>query len=121
MQITLLKSKIHRATVTDANLHYEGSVSIDPTLCDLAHLRENEQVDIYNCASGSRLTTYVIYGKEGEICLNGPAARHCQQGDQVVICCYASMSEEEANDHTPKLVFVNDKNKMQEMKLKEKN
>ncbi|MBT4762625.1 MAG: aspartate 1-decarboxylase [Bdellovibrionaceae bacterium] len=110
MNLTLLKSKIHRATVTDADLTYEGSISIDPKLCDMAQLRQYEQVDIYNCNSGSRFTTYVIYGGDKEICLNGAAARHVQKGDKVIIACYAQMSEDEAMHYEPNQLFVNDDN-----------
>ena len=111
MYITMLKSKIHRATVTDANLEYEGSISIDPKLCDLAQMREFEKVHIYNCNSGARFSTYVIHGKNQEICLNGAAARHVQPGDKVIIACYSSYTEEEANAHEPKLIMVDGENK----------
>jgi aspartate 1-decarboxylase len=110
MLLTFLKSKIHRATVTDADLNYEGSISIDPKLCEAANLNKFEQVDIYNCNNGARFTTYVIHGKEGEICLNGAAARHVAKGDLVIIACYAQFSPEEAEAHKPKLVFVNNTN-----------
>ncbi len=106
MQLTFLKSKIHRAMVTDANLNYEGSISIDPKLCEAAQLHKFEQVDIYNCNNGARFTTYVIHGKEGEICLNGAAARHVAKGDLVIIACYGQISEDEAPFHKPRLVFV---------------
>ena len=76
MRITMLKGKIHRATVTDADLSYEGSISIDPGLCAAAGLRAFERVDIYNCNNGARFSTYIIHGGPGEICLNGAAARH---------------------------------------------
>ena len=75
MRITMLKSKIHRATVTDANLNYEGSVSIDPALCEAARLIPFERVEIYNCNNGARFATYVIHGTSGEICLSGTATR----------------------------------------------
>ena len=110
MLCTLLKSKIHRATVTDADLNYEGSVSIDPKLCDLAGLLEFEKVSIYNCNNGARFSTYVIFGKPGEICLNGAAARMVHSGDKVIIACYASYHEDEARHHQPKLIFVDEKN-----------
>ncbi|MES2856053.1 MAG: aspartate 1-decarboxylase, partial [Bdellovibrionota bacterium] len=95
MQITMLKCKIHRATVTDADLNYEGSVSIDPKLVEAAGLREFEKVEIYNCNNGQRFATYVIFGKDGEICLNGAAARLVHRGDLVIIAAYASMDEAE--------------------------
>lgn len=110
MQVTMLKSKIHRATVTDANLNYEGSISICPKLCDAARLRPFEKVEIYNCNNGQRFSTYVILGDEGDICLNGAAARLVHSGDLVIIASYVHMSEEEAAAHSPSLIFVNEKN-----------
>lgn len=118
MQITMLKCKIHRATVTDADLNYEGSVSIDPALVDAAGLREFERVEIYNCNNGQRFATYVIFGKPGEICLNGAAARLVHRGDLVIIAAYATVSEEEANKHQPRLVFVDEKNQIKQLKHK---
>lgn len=115
MQLTFLKSKIHRATVTDANLAYEGSISIDPELCAAADLREFERVEIYNCTNGARLATYVIHGGPGEICLNGAAAHHASPGDLVIIACYATMSAEAADDHRPELVFVDEANRQVEL------
>lgn len=110
MRITLLKSKIHRATVTDANLNYEGSVSIDPKLCDAAHLIPFERVEIYNCNNGERFATYVIHGKPGEICLNGAAARRVHKGDLVIIASYADFEQSEAVGYKPQLVMVDPKN-----------
>ena len=110
MQLNMLKCKIHRASVTGADLAYEGSISIDPALCDVAGLRPFEQVDIYNCHNGERFTTYVIYGEKGQICLNGAAARKVHVGDIVIICSYASYNESEAAAHQPRLVRVNSKN-----------
>lgn len=106
-----MKSKIHRATVTGADLSYEGSISIDPTLIKKAGFLINERVDIYNCNNGERFSTYVIEGKKGEICLNGAAARLVQKGDLVIIVAYAIMDEKSAHKHKPKVVFVNKKNK----------
>lgn len=116
MQLNLLKCKIHRATVTDADLNYEGSISIDPKLVEAAGLREFERVEIYNCNNGERFATYVIFGKDGEICLNGAAARLVHRGDLVIIAAYATMDEKEAASHKPKLVFVDEKNRMKELK-----
>lgn len=113
MRRTLLKSKIHRATVTEANLAYEGSISIDPKLCDAARLLPFEKVEIYNCNNGERFSTYVIYGKDGEICLNGAAARLAHQGDLVIIANYAEFDESEVSSHKPVLIFVDDKNRPQ--------
>lgn len=106
MRRTLLKSKIHRATVTDADLNYEGSISIDPVLCEQADLRLFERVEIYNCNNGNRFATYVIAGKPGEVCLNGAAARLVHRGDLVIIASYADYEEDEVANHQPRLVFV---------------
>ena len=114
MQRTLLKSKIHRATVTDADLEYEGSISVDPRLCEAADLIEFEQVDVYNCNNGARFSTYVIFGKPGEICLNGAAARLVQPKDLVIIASYAGYGAEEGLNHRPKLVFVDEANEIQQ-------
>ncbi len=112
MHRTLLKSKIHRATVTDANVDYEGSISIDRDLMDLADLQEYEQVHIYNITNGNRFSTYVIEGerKSGDVCINGAAAHLAKRGDLVIIANYASYSENEASLHKPKLVYVNQDN-----------
>jgi len=110
MKRTLLKSKIHRATVTDADLNYQGSISIDKTLCDEADLLEFEKVDIYNITNGERFSTYVIFGKPGEIGLNGAAARRVHKGDLVIIASYAEYNKEESSRHKPKLVFVDSQN-----------
>ena len=99
MKLTFLKCKIHRAVVTDANLDYEGSISIDPRLCEAAGLHTFERVEIYNCNNGARIATYVIHGKPGEICLNGAAARHAQVGDRVIIACYAELEPGEVAAH----------------------
>jgi len=109
---TLLKSKIHRSTVTDANVDYEGSITIDRDLMDLADLQEYEQVHIYNITNGNRFSTYVIEGerKSGDICINGAAAHLAKSGNQVIIANYASYSENEASLHKPKLVYVNEDN-----------
>lgn len=110
MRITMLKSKIHRASVTDANLNYEGSISIDPKLCEAAHLIPFEKVEIYNCNNGERFATYVIHGEPGEICLNGAAARRVQKGDLVIIAAYCDMEQTEAFEHKPQLVMVDGRN-----------
>jgi aspartate 1-decarboxylase len=114
MQRTLLKSKIHRATVTEANLNYTGSISIDPVLIEAADLLPFEQVDIYNCNNGERFHTYVIRGGPGEITLNGAAARLVQPGDQVIIASYAQYGSAEWAVHEPKLVFVDARNAIME-------
>ncbi|NQZ01564.1 MAG: aspartate 1-decarboxylase [Bdellovibrionales bacterium] len=110
MRVRMLKAKLHRATVTDANLEYEGSITIDRALCDKAGLFENEQVDIYNCNNGARFTTYVIYGDTGQICLNGAAARHVHHGDLVIIAAYADFDQDEASQHQPKVLLLDEKN-----------
>ena len=110
MKITMLKSKIHRAVVTGADLNYEGSIAIDPKLCDLANLHKFERVEIYNCDNGARFATYVIHGKPGEICLNGAAARLAHYGDKVIICSYGEFENEEAINYEPKLIFVDEDN-----------
>jgi aspartate 1-decarboxylase len=112
MRITMLKSKIHRATVTDADLNYEGSISIDPTLCEAARLIPFERVEIYNCNNGERFATYVIHGKPGEICLNGAAARRVHKGDLVIIASYAELEQAEAFEHKPQLVMVDPQNQI---------
>lgn len=114
MNVSMLRTKIHRATVTGADLNYEGSVSICPDLIKASGLLINERVDIYNCNNGARFSTYVIKGNKGEICLNGAAARHVQKGDLVIICSYCGLSFEEAQKHKPTVVFVNEKNKVKE-------
>lgn len=110
MRITMLKSKIHRATVTGADLNYEGSISIDPKLCEAAHLMTFERVEIYNCTNGERFATYVIHGRPGEICLNGAAARRVHRGDLVIIASYAEFEQSEAFAHKPQLVMVDASN-----------
>ena len=116
MKRTLLKSKIHMATVTEANLSYYGSISIDKKLCAEANLVPFEKVEIYNCNNGSRFATYVILGEEGEICLNGAAARHVAVNDVVIIASYAEYKESEIAEHNPHLVFVDEKNKVAEVR-----
>jgi len=107
MQIEVCKSKIHKVTVTEANLQYVGSITIDEDLMDAANLIENEKVQVVNINNGERLETYVIKGERGSgtICLNGPAARKVVVGDVVIIISYALMDFEEANTFKPWLVF----------------
>jgi aspartate 1-decarboxylase len=116
MMVEMLKCKIHRATVTDADLNYEGSISICPKLIKAAGLLINEKVDIYNCNNGARFTTYVIKGKSGEICLNGAAARHVQKKDIVIVVSYCSMDYDQAVNYKPSVVFVDSKNNMKTIK-----
>jgi aspartate 1-decarboxylase len=114
MRIELLKSKIHRATITGADLNYIGSIEIDEDLMDAANLIENEKVHIYNIHNGERLETYVIKGKRGSgvISLNGAAARKVAVGDLVIIAAYASMEVEEAKKFKPAIIFPDKKNKL---------
>ena len=107
MYIEVCKSKIHKASVTGADLQYVGSVTIDEDLMDAANLIENEKVQIVNVNNGERLETYVIRGERGSgtICLNGPAARKCAVGDVIIVISYASMDFEEAKTWEPRLVF----------------
>jgi aspartate 1-decarboxylase len=109
MQLTLLKGKIHRATVTQADLHYEGSITIDETLLEASGILPYEQVDVLNINNGQRFTTYAIKGARGSgvIGINGAAARLCQTGDLVIICAYAQMSEAEAKNYVPQVVLLN--------------
>lgn len=111
MHVTLLKGKIHRATVTGAILDYEGSISIGPELIAAAGFLPWEKVDIYNVNTGARFSTYVIVGKTAEVCLNGAAARLVQAGDLVIICAFAQMDQAEAEHHVPRVVLVDGKNR----------
>lgn len=113
MQLTLLKAKIHRATVTQADLNYEGSISIDTDLLKESGILIHEKVDVLNINNGERFTTYTIAAKAGSgaIQVNGAAARLVQIGDPVIIVTYASMSEEEAEIFDPKVVLVDEKNR----------
>lgn len=113
MKRVLLKSKIHRATVTEANLEYNGSVTIDRELMKAADIVEYEQVQIYNITSGTRLTTYAISGESdsGVICINGAAAHLVQPNDLVIIASYAEYKAKESRNHQPKVILVNDQNR----------
>lgn len=113
----MMKSKIHRATVTEANLNYVGSITIDERLMELADIWPNEKVQIVNNNNGARLETYVITGERnsGVICLNGAAARLVQPGDNVIIISYAGMTNEEAKQYEPKIVFVDEHNHPEEV------
>jgi len=114
MRRTLLKSKIHRATVTEADLDYVGSIAIDPLLMAAADLVEHERVEIYNITNGERLATYAIPGRRGagEICINGAAAHKARAGDLVIIASYAEYDEAELAGHEPRLVFVDAANRI---------
>lgn len=116
MLINILKSKIHRATVTGSDLNYEGSIAIDTKLMKAANLHEFEKVSIYNINNGNRFSTYVIKGKSGEISLNGAAARLVQRGDLIIIVCYAMIDEKDLPDFHPKVVLVDNKNRLIKIK-----
>jgi aspartate 1-decarboxylase len=107
MQIQVLKSKIHRVRVTQADLNYIGSITIDEDLLDAANMIENEKVQVVNLNNGERLETYIIKGKRGSgvICLNGPAARKCAVGDHVIVISYCTMDFELAKKHNPVVIF----------------
>lgn len=114
MVLDLLKAKIHCATVTEANLHYMGSITIDEDLMDAAGILPNEHVHVVNNNNGERIETYVIPGprKSGCICLNGAAARKFQVGDIVIIMCYAGFTPEEAKAHKPSVIFPDENNQL---------
>ncbi len=113
MLVTMMKGKLHRVTVTECDLHYEGSISIDETLIEAAGFLVNERVEIYNIDNGERFATYVIEGPRGSgiIGLNGAAARKACVGDRIIIVAYADMDEEEARAFKPKVVLADDRNK----------
>jgi aspartate 1-decarboxylase len=114
MLVTMLKSKIHRATVTDANLNYAGSLTLDPLLIEAAEMLVNERVQVLNIHTGERFETYVIPGERGSgtVCLNGAAARLGQPGDLIIALTYVQMEVEEARAHVPKIVHVDGKNRV---------
>lgn len=114
MQRKMLKGKIHRATITEANLHYQGSVTIDADLMEAADLIEYEQVEVWNITNGNRFSTYAIAGKRGSgtICINGAAAHKAKEGELVIIAGFGWMSEEEASRHKPKIVLVDEGNRI---------
>jgi len=118
MQRFMLKSKLHRATVTDANLHYEGSITIDKRLMNAADIVPYERVDIYNVSNGERFSTYVIEGKQdsGVICLNGSAAWKASKGDIVIVASYAAVDEPLPKKWRPKCIFLDDKNRVKKEK-----
>lgn len=114
---TMMKAKIHRATVTEANLNYVGSITIDKNLLDALDILPNEKVQIVNNNNGARLETYVIEGAPGSgvICLNGAAARLVQEGDIVIIIAYATMTDEEARTYQPRVAIMDEKNQIKEL------
>ena len=114
MHIEILKSKVHRAVITEANLNYVGSLTLDEDLMDAANMIENEKIHVVNVNNGERIETYLIKGKRGSgvVCLNGPAARKGAEGDIIIIISYASMDFEEAKKHKPTVVFPKEGNKL---------
>lgn len=114
MRLNALKSKIHRATVTEANLNYEGSITIDADLMEAAEILPHEQVQVLNVNNGERFDTYAIRGPRGSgtLCLNGPAARLAHVGDKVIVITYAAMEREELLRHVPTVVRVDDRNRI---------
>ncbi len=117
MLVNLMKSKIHRAVVTEANLHYIGSITVDEHLMKAADLIDNEKVQVVDVNNGNRFETYVIHGpeKSGMICINGAAARLVQPGDTVIIIAYGLLDRQEAGGFKPRIVFVNEKNMITEI------
>ena len=122
MTVTMLKGKIHRAVVKQAELNYVGSITVVPELMEAAGIYEYELVQIVDVENGNRFETYTIAGEPGSgmICLNGAAARQVQVGDHVIIMCYCQMSPEEVKEHKPKVVFVDDENKIAKVSSYEK-
>ncbi len=122
MNITMLKGKIHRAVVVQAELNYVGSITVDPVLMEEAHILEYEKVQIVDVENGNRFETYTIAGERGSgmICLNGAAARQVQVGDHIIIMAYCGMTQEEAMTHKPRVVFVDEKNQIKRVSSYEK-
>jgi aspartate 1-decarboxylase len=118
---TFLRCKIHRATVTQADLHYEGSIAIDPMLLEAAGIAPFEKVEIYNITNGNRLSTYTITGQpgSGQICINGAAARLVDPQDQVIICCYGEFHEDELAEHRIRVIHVNEQNEITRTEIKQ--
>lgn len=117
MRLTLMKCKLHRASVTQADLHYEGSIAIDSSLCLAIGLLPYERVDIYNVNNGARFSTYVIPGEKGQISVNGAAARLVSPGDRIIIVAYAELEEAEARKHQPKVALLDEKNRIHSLHL----
>ena len=122
MTVTMLKGKIHRAVVTQAELNYVGSITVDPLLMEAAGIYEYEMVQVVDIENGNRLETYTISGEPGSgtICLNGAAARLVQPGDHVIIMAYCNLTPEEVKTHNPQVVFVNEQNRIEQIMTYEK-
>ncbi len=114
MELTLLKSKLHKARVTHAEVDYDGSCAIDAALLDAAGMLEYERIDVYNLRNGERLTTYAIAAERGSgvVSMNGAAAHKARPGDRVIICCYCGLSEQAARRHRPKLIYLDESNRV---------
>ena len=117
MRLTMLKAKLHQATLTMTDLHYEGSIAIDSELLDAAGILPNERVDVWNITNGARLTTYALPAEPGsrEVMLNGAAARHAHVGDRVIITAFCDVDAEEAREHKPTVVLVGDGNSVKQV------
>jgi len=117
MLLTMFKSKIHRAVITQADLHYKGSLTLDPDLIDAANMIPNEEIHVLNINTGARFTTYIIEGERGSgvVCLNGAAARLGEPGDLIIAITYAQMDAEEARAHVPTIVHVDENNRITEV------
>ncbi|MBV6492364.1 MAG: Aspartate 1-decarboxylase [Turneriella sp.] len=117
MDVTVLRAKLHRAEITDANLHYEGSLTLDEDFLEASGILEHEKVQIVNVNNGARLETYIIKGRRGskEVCLNGAAARLGHKGDKIIVIAYAQMPLEEAKTFQPKIVLLEDGNKIRKV------
>ena len=122
MEIEMLQAKIHRARVTEANLNYVGSITIDEALLEKSGIREYQKVQVVDIDNGARLTTYTIAGEKGSgiVCLNGAAARLVAPGDKVIIMAYANYSEDDLEDYKPRVVFVDENNKIERVSTYEK-
>lgn len=112
--LTMLKSKLHRAVITESDLHYEGSITIDKNLLEKSGILPYEQVDVLNINNGNRFTTYVIEGEAGSgcICVNGAAARLVQKGDLVIICAFLQLDQKDAEEYQPKIILLNENNEV---------
>jgi aspartate 1-decarboxylase len=119
MHRTMMKSKIHRATVTGADLNYVGSITLDPRLMELADLLEHEQVHVLDIDNGARFETYVIRGRRGDVVLNGAAARLVHTGDRIIVISYAEYDEEELESYAPKIVQVDSRNRPTDQEFQE--
>lgn len=121
MLLTLLRAKLHQATVTEANLHYTGSLTLDPDLMDAVGMVAHEKIDVYNISNGERFSTYIILGERGSgiVCLNGAAARKVQKGDQIIVAAYGQLTPSEAKTHRPKIAIIGENNTITHIKVED--